>query len=435
VNAVLQDQPLPARLLPWPRALDTTLGRCLLLAALLHLWLVALLGNAPGGSAPPGQGVAGVLNITLRGPPREGATEPVVPAEALNRAPGVAPTPRWGGTVRQTEPAPDSLPGAARLGLPAAQQPDAVPAPPQPPQPTPAQATPPPPAAALPAPLQPAPLQPTPSQPAPPAEPAAPPESHLRAVAPLPAPAVVAPALASEAPLPAAAALPDLPPPATAVPLLQRQLASPLTRPAAAAAPSLPATGVEAVTLPAPPAALPPAIADAPPSLRQLQARPPEARRAAEPALPRSPQVPEVPSAAVPAPAPVLSPALSPMPALTDATGAPGAPGAPLPAVGSAAPDAGTRVGQDVATPAAAASAPPRLNLQLARPRGAELSRYDTRGALPVLPRPPERDEKLAREIEKAGKADCRKAYGGMGPLAVIPLAVDALRKEGGCKW
>ena len=37
-----------------------------------------------------------------------------------------------------------------------------------------------------------------------------------------------------------------------------------------------------------------------------------------------------------------------------------------------------------------AASAPPRLNLELARPRGGELSRYDTRGALPVLPRPPE---------------------------------------------
>jgi hypothetical protein len=52
-----------------------------------------------------------------------------------------------------------------------------------------------------------------------------------------------------------------------------------------------------------------------------------------------------------------------------------------------------------------------------------------------VLPRPPERDDKLAREIEKAGKSDCRQAYGGMGPLAVIPLAVDALRKDGGCKW
>ena len=85
--------------------------------------------------------------------------------------------------------------------------------------------------------------------------------------------------------------------------------------------------------------------------------------------------------------------------------------------------------------PAAAASATPRLNLQLSRPRGGELSRYSSTGALPVLPRPPERDEKLAREIEKAGKADCRNAYPGMGPLAVIPLALDAVRKDGGCKW
>ena len=387
MNAVLQDQPLPARLLPWPRALDTTLGRCLLLAALLHLWLAALLGNAPGGTAPPGQGVAGVLNVTLRGPARDGATELAPPAEALNRAPGSAATPRWGGTVRQTEPAPDSPPGAARLGLPAAQLPDAVPAPaapvpaaplpaapvlapPVPPAPAPAPPAPP----ALVSPAPPAllpPAQTAPMEPAaPPVPPADPAEGRLRAASPLRSPAPAAPALARDVPLPATATLPEVPALPTVVPQLQRQLASPLTRPAAAPSqPLQPSTnGVEAVALPA----------------------------------------------------------LSPVP---------GMPGTPLPALGTAAPDAGTRVGQDVATPAAAASAPPRLNLQLARPHGGELSRYDTRGALPVLPRPPERDDKLAREIEKAGKTDCRQAYGGMGPLAVIPLAVDALRKDGGCKW
>ena len=77
----------------------------------------------------------------------------------------------------------------------------------------------------------------------------------------------------------------------------------------------------------------------------------------------------------------------------------------------------------------------PRLNLQLARPRGGELSRFSTAGTLPVLPRPPERDDKLAREIRKAGKADCIKAYASAGLLAVIPLAADALRQDGGCKW
>jgi hypothetical protein len=43
-------------------------------------------------------------------------------------------------------------------------------------------------------------------------------------------------------------------------------------------------------------------------------------------------------------------------------------------------------------------------------------------------------DDKLARDIEKAGKADCRKAYAGGGLLAVVPLAADALRGQG-CKW
>jgi hypothetical protein len=99
-------------------------------------------------------------------------------------------------------------------------------------------------------------------------------------------------------------------------------------------------------------------------------------------------------------------------------------------------PDAGSRIGQDVATPAAAAaSAPARLNLQLARPRGGELSRFSAPGALPLLPRPPETDEKLARAIEKSAKRDCRSAYSGAGVLAVLPLAAQALRKDAECKW
>jgi hypothetical protein len=89
-----------------------------------------------------------------------------------------------------------------------------------------------------------------------------------------------------------------------------------------------------------------------------------------------------------------------------------------------------------VATPgAAAASAPKKLKLELNRPRGGELSRWGSMGALPVLPRLPERDEKLAREIEKAGRADCAKAYREAGLAAVVPLVADALKKEGGCKW
>jgi hypothetical protein len=98
--------------------------------------------------------------------------------------------------------------------------------------------------------------------------------------------------------------------------------------------------------------------------------------------------------------------------------------------------DAGSRLGADVATPpSAAASAPPRLNLQLARPRGGELSRGRSGGFLPVLPRPPEVDEKLGRDIAKSAKQDCKDAYRGAGLLAVVPLAAQALKADSGCKW
>ncbi len=74
--------PLPSPLrtslppLPWPGALpmvSPTLARTLLLALLLHVWLVLLLGNAPGGTAQPGQGVWGAINVTLRDRLWEGA--------------------------------------------------------------------------------------------------------------------------------------------------------------------------------------------------------------------------------------------------------------------------------------------------------------------------------------------------------------------------
>ena len=110
-------------------------------------------------------------------------------------------------------------------------------------------------------------------------------------------------------------------------------------------------------------------------------------------------------------------------------------PGAALPPAGQGAPDAGSRLGNDVATaPSNAASAPRKLNLELPRMRGGELSRHSTTGLLPALPRPPEVPDKLGSAIEKTAKEDCRKAYAANGLLAVVPLAVDAVR-ESGCKW
>jgi hypothetical protein len=110
-----------------------------------------------------------------------------------------------------------------------------------------------------------------------------------------------------------------------------------------------------------------------------------------------------------------------------------------LPPVANAqggAPDAGTQRGHDVATaPSQAASAPPRLNLQLARQRGGELSRGLGSGVLAVMPRPPELESRLGEQIRKSAKADCRQAYAGAGLLAVVPLAVDAARSDSHCNW
>ena len=421
MTAVLQDQPLPARLVPWPRPSATTLQRCLLLAALLHVWLVVWLGSAPGGTAQPGQGVWGAINITLRGPANEGLAAPTTPASPSSTAPGDAPAPRWGGAVRESQPLPDSEPGAAQLGLPAERQPDA--AAPASPAPLAALAAPPataPMAADAVAPaIAVAPVAAVATTPA-----AAPPapgvDDRAAAAAPEPATRQIAPslrrqgapsspALSRVAALPQPGPLPSVIAPNALVAAPPLQLASPLRAPVPRAA--VPPLATAAAPQVLQELAVPPAPGDAPPALRQLQPAAAAISRVAEPAL-------------APTAQPLQLPQLHAVP------------GAALPAVGAAAADADTRAGHDVATPPAApASAAPRLNLQLARPRGGELSRHDSRGVLPVLPRPPERDDKLARDIDKAARSDCRSAYSALGPLAVIPLALDAVRKDGACKW
>jgi hypothetical protein len=401
MNAVLQDQPLPARLVPWDAAQHTTMARCVLLALLLHLWLVLLLGNAPGGTAPPGEGVWGAINVTLRGPESPGASEQAVPAVPI---PTPTPNPaaaaeaeaaRWGGTVRQEESAPEqTLPGAQRLGLPAPRQPEALQQLERPAQRT---------VEALPS--LPAAPQALPERAAPQALPErAAPQALPERAAPqaLPERAAPQPVLEPVQPAPS-------PPPPVAV---ERALNSSLDRTAVQPSTALPRDAAAAATALPDLAALPtPGAGPAP--LRQLAPAPSAAAaRAAEPALPR----------------PTTAESLDVPRALPN-------PGQAITSPGAEAPDAGTRVGHDVATPAAAAaSQPPRLNLELPRQRGGELSRYSTAGALPVLPRPPEKDDKLAREIEKAGKTDCRKAYADAGVLAVVPLVADAV-KGTGCKW
>lgn len=97
-------------------------------------------------------------------------------------------------------------------------------------------------------------------------------------------------------------------------------------------------------------------------------------------------------------------------------------------------PDAGARVGHDVATAPSLPASAPRLDLRLVRPPGGPVSAQGPRGLLPVVPHPPEKPSKLARDIQKAGQPDCREAYGALGLLAVVPLVADSVRDKG-CRW
>jgi len=428
----------------WPRAEPTTVRRCVLLAVLLHVWLVLTLGSAPGGTALPGQGVWGAVNVTLRGPEQPGAplqpppTEPVMPGGPL----GNAPTPRWGGAVRAVQPAPQAEPGAAQLGdwaqnpqRTAPEAPDKLPQPaarapvPQPeappgPAPEPGRVTQ---ERAVPAPLPtPAPAAPVPVE-APTAVLRSPARQATAAALPL-TPSVQAPL---QAPGVAAAVVeaPDVAalPPRTLTSDLSR---SALRRPDASAPlqaqPAATNARVPDLAATAAPTLAPPV--EAPPALRQMTAPTAAPARTVAPLASEAATAPAV----VNAPTAVDMPQLQALPPATS----PSVQGAAAPGAGQAAANAGARLGQDVATLPSQAASAPRLNLQLPRMRGGELSRgMAGGGALPVLPRPPEVDDKLGKKIEKSAKEDCRKAYAGAGVLAVVPLAVDALRQEGGCKW
>lgn len=363
----------------------TDLGRCLLLAALVHVWLVVTLGSAPGGTAQPGQGVWGSINISLRGPISERpSADPVYEPDQLGGSAGLAPRPRWGGAVRaDTEPSPPPVPGAARLGAWAPQ--------PTVPLPTPVVPLPDPVPASVPEP-EPEPVRMVPPLPAP-----------LPAVQPMPEPVPVEPLVPVPVPLPVTPAPAPEPEP---LPAPRPATPEPVFEP-------LPVTP-EPVSGPA----LQPQVQ--PPPERRLPAAQPWPDRRADPLATLAAQSQAVPH---------LAPAPDALAALAERG----------PAEGLIAPpglDAGPRVGHDVATPPApVASAPRRLNLELTRPRGGELSRGAARGVLPLLPRPPELPDKLARDIERAARPDCRDAHAGAGLLAVVPLVRDALRPDGGCKW
>ena len=304
--------------------------------------------------------------------------------------------------------------------------------------------------------------------PLPRAVPARPPVRSLAPAALMDIPAPIAPALpgfATETPPPARAlalrsverslaplSSADLPAPLAplpAAPSFQVQAAPPprtlarRERPSAvgALAPADLAVAADAPPLPsfaAQPAAPPRAVAArvALPAVAPPAPADPATSAAERPALPRfavSAAEATAPSAAAGNPAPVPGP--SPTPAGVAAGVAAPVPAPPL-GVGqvAGAPDAGARLGHDIATAPSQAAPPARLNLDLVRPRGGPIAAQGSRGLLSVLPHPPELKTRLEKEIELSGLADCRKAYSAMGLAAVLPLVADALRQKG-CRW
>lgn len=196
-----------------------------------------------------------------------------------------------------------------------------------------------------------------------------------------------------------------------------------------------------------PPPALPPPAPEAPePVLRTLT----EAAQSPQRPMVEAVRQPRLEAPPMAAPSPVLprtAPRLDVQPEPADVPAA--APlasnpnPAPGPTVGPApgqrispgAPDAGPRVGHDVATaPSAAASAPPPpLNLSL--PRNSAAGPRRGLGLLELLPAlPPERKNKMEQAVEDAQREDCRKAHQEKGLLALGPMALEALRSKG-CKW
>lgn len=500
---------LPRRPPPDPRLLQ----RCLLLAVLLHVWLVLVFGNVSG-TAAPGQGVWGSLTVKLLG--RGGGTPGAPPGEPApewrdNAAPGSGAQPRQGGQVRPAAPAAADDPGAAKLGRwnPREVEPQAARA---------AEASTAPPRTAtleLPEGFKPIEREPLTTPPR---------------TAPVPTPAIQLPSAVGRlegpsdsavAPLPPAASLRPAPRAAPSATELPSELPSTVNRLDAAPAPAVALPrAAELRATPAPLAGAPPS-AELPPPVRRLEAagdarpsaalpRPAELRAtpavAAQPLpsgapLPaavqrleapaadgagvtplsppgelRSPGAPaDTPARPLPSgqdlPAPVrrlespegaagvapLQAAPSPrsLPAVTGGSGLPelsralpgqvSAPAGPAggnpnadpfaaPRASAGSPDAGSRLGTDLALPPSAAASAPRAPLNLSLPRSGDVAARRGPGLVDLLPQPPERKSKLERSIEDAANPDCRKAYANAGVLAALPLALDAARGKG-CKW
>jgi len=88
--------------------------------------------------------------------------------------------------------------------------------------------------------------------------------------------------------------------------------------------------------------------------------------------------------------------------------------------------------------PAADAGTPPAVTVESMKRRAREIAAEGSgsRGVLNMVPPPPvAKKDKLAEDIAKAAKPDCRTAYAGLGILAVVPLVASSVGNNGGCNW
>jgi hypothetical protein len=436
-----------------------------LLSMLLHLLVVLLFGTATSGGARRGDGWMGPLDVTLRQlSPERGAGFTLAPGADVQQ-PGAALLRRMEGATA----APVALP-QSRASAPAEPPETANAAAPPVPSPPPAEVR-----EAVPEiSLSP---RPPPVDALPRLDRTAPEEVDKPLVAPAVATPKAAPPPAEREAPPREFALPPMAPLERIVPpKVDRQLAPPIELrprevPAAPRAPPVEfKPSEEATPAPAPVEKSPPAKVEheqAPP----LEVKPREVpmpaiaplERIAPAAIERNlaPQTeltaPRVPvEAAAPArvaPAREAAPAVQPAPRSAPAAAAPAsAPGrqAPLrtetPAPGEpqrlrfGAPGVDDEVfGNKRDAPAAETGAPPAVTVESMKKRAREIATEGSgsRGVLNLIPPPPpvERRDKLAEDIAKAAKPDCRTAYAGMGLLAVVPLVASSVSSNGGCNW
>jgi len=106
------------------------------------------------------------------------------------------------------------------------------------------------------------------------------------------------------------------------------------------------------------------------------------------------------------------------------------------PAATSGAVDAAPAAAESAAADAGTGESAPHLDMKAARATARLIDKHRKDGlvAHPKPDPPLQRDDRLERAIERARRPDCKSAYSGLGLLALIPLAKDAVTGTG-CKW